>query len=59
MKNEYVELNENEMASVIGGIKKSTLKCYLGTGGSAVTGMLAGGVVGYWAGAAVGYASFC
>lgn len=53
----YTELNINEMANVIGG-KKSWVKCYAGTIGSALLGS-AGGPAGYWGGALVGYATFC
>lgn len=51
------KLNVQELKSVNGG-KKSTAKCLLGTGGSALVGA-AGGPIGYWGGGAVGMATFC
>ena len=35
------------------------VKCYVGGVASAVAGFATGGPVGYWAGAGVGYATFC
>lgn len=54
----FSEVNEKELKKVVGGKKPDLLKCLAG-GGMAVSGMLAGGPVGYFAGAAVGFASFC
>lgn len=34
-------------------------KCLIGGGGSALLGFASGGPIGYWGGAAVGYATFC
>lgn len=60
MKNlsNFKKLSINDLELVEGG-KKSTLKCYTGTLGSAVLGFGAMGPLGYWAGAGVGYATFC
>lgn len=44
---------------ISGGKKKDWVKCYVGAIGSAVGGFAAGGPLGYWGGAAVGYATFC
>ncbi|MCA2500424.1 Blp family class II bacteriocin [Staphylococcus xylosus] len=51
------KLNTQELKSVNGG-KKSTVKCLLGTGGSAAVGS-AGGPIGFWGGGALGMATFC
>ena len=49
-----------EVQNIYGGTNwKKIGKCYAGTLGSAVLGFGAMGPVGYWAGAGVGYASFC
>ena len=52
----FVEMNTEEMANIMGG--KNWVKCYAGTIGSALLGS-AGGPVGFWGGAMVGYATFC
>lgn len=59
MKN-FESLTVNELQNIYGGTNwKKIGKCYTGTLGSAVLGFGAMGPVGYWAGAGVGYASFC
>ena len=56
MKN-FESLTVNELQNIYGGTNwKKIGKCYAGTLGSAVLGF---GAVGQWAGAGVGYASFC
>lgn len=39
--------------------KPDLAKCLIGGGGSALLGFASGGPIGYWGGAAVGYATFC
>lgn len=58
MKNLEV-LDESQLMCISGGKKKDWVKCYVGAIGSAVGGFAAGGPLGYWGGAAVGYATFC
>lgn len=59
MKN-FESLTVNELQNIYGGTNwKKIGKYYAGTLGSAVLGFGAMGPVGYWAGAGVGYASFC
>ncbi|HJF18923.1 MAG TPA: Blp family class II bacteriocin [Enterococcus columbae] len=50
-------LDSKELESIYGGTNWT--KCYAGTIGSAILGFGAMGPIGYWAGAGVGYASFC
>lgn len=50
------KLNVQELKAVNGG--KSTAKCLIGTGGSALLGSPAG-PAGFWGGGAVGMATFC
>ena len=58
MKN-FESLTVNELQNIYGGTNWQKIgKCYAGTL-SAVLGFGAMGPVGYWAGAGVGYASFC
>lgn len=55
-------LNEKELTTVVGGKNGKNVdwvKCYVGGVASAVAGFATGGPVGYWAGAGVGYATFC
>lgn len=57
---DFKTLNLNELESIYGGTDwKKISKCYAGTIGSAILGFGAMGPIGYWAGAGVGYASFC
>ena len=53
--NNFELLDLEALANVEGG---GWVKCYAGTIGSALVGS-AGGPVGYWGGALVGYATFC
>ena len=53
--NNFETLDLETLANVEGG---EWVKCYAGTIGSALVGS-AGGPVGYWGGALVGYATFC
>lgn len=53
----FKELTQNDLEMVEGGV--NVVKCYAGTIGSAVLGFGAMGPIGYWAGAGVGYATFC
>jgi len=53
--NNFETLDLEALANIEGG---GWVKCYAGTIGSALVGS-AGGPVGYWGGALVGYATFC
>ena len=53
--NNFELLDLEALVNVEGG---EWVKCYAGTIGSALVGS-AGGPVGYWGGALVGYATFC
>ena len=53
---QFEVLNLEALETVEGGV--NWVKCYVGTIGSALLGS-AGGPVGYWGGAMVGYATFC
>lgn len=53
----FKDLSFEELEMVEGGV--NWVKCYAGTLGSAVLGFGTMGPLGYWGGAAVGYATFC
>ncbi|EIN6612516.1 Blp family class II bacteriocin, partial [Listeria monocytogenes] len=54
----FKELTSTDLEMIDGG-KTNIAQCYAGTIGSAVLGFGTMGPLGYWAGAAVGYATFC
>lgn len=54
---QFKTLNAESLSTVEGGT--NWVKCYAGTIGSAILGFGTMGPIGYWAGAGVGYASFC
>lgn len=54
---QFKTLNAESLSTVEGGT--NWVKCYAGTIGSAILGFGTMDPIGYWAGAGVGYASFC
>lgn len=57
--NKFEVLDEKQLVTVTGGKKVDWVKCYVGSAGFALTGLAAGGALGYWGGVATGYATFC
>lgn len=58
-QNEAKQALSVQSTQVVEKKRPNLVKCLLGGGGSALGGFAAGGPIGYWAGAAMGYAQFC